>query len=1517
MATHDNKMEREYINPIFKNENLRDRAGTLLGDREYLKGPGGIEKILNEMDDIKKVEDIDQTLLVLTLPLEEKNIRLVNSFFPNNAANIQFDAKLFRDALLGIRHQEVDDKNLWGSSYEQNTIVGEKQDKYTDLLKRDESLSIFRSEACFLVDKGFQNFKKLLEIDEKKHMKKQSVFYWKRLFFKMVIYKRFLSLWLGPYINILEDGINGGLAKQDNELKDNIITIIENSERRKKNRSAIYKKLKHSSFENALELRKIYSYRKTTQAGLKKQMGKRLKRSMSKTEILSDNFRLKLKARCLYGSKNNKLFCKLPIDKKEEDIKILCCMGKEMKCFYGKDLKFQEENKWRFTITTQFNNSEINLECSISAIDPEDSKPMKFKINPIKGKERRSVRELNNIFTTFLGTGKDNVTWTLHRLYCLNAVESNENTPTEPPEMKQHWTGKKEKDLQTKTCCNLLNKRTVDKYRHELQKVMDHSFPLLLIILLTFFSLFLGFAEGTLIDSQQNGFWLRPTNLICSILFTFEVIGRMWIMEVKPYFTNGWCLLDFLVTLLDWIAYALAASFPLLGNAVGLRVIRGFRLLRVVNASQKAAKFNNAVKKHLPYLTMDETEAAKRLLAEYNGNLLFNNSVLDSLPKLTVEHLKTTEDFEKTVQENDSIRFVEKQMLINAYKKASNHFNWNLLFAKALKDRLEKTCHFKVFSKISRLEKFGPKVVSLYITASDEQLKAVAEVTEYKMQISNRPILSAHSNAMQLKQLLSKRLKFYSPSRMEPQFLDYFLFQEKKHPELLEALFRWGHTHEVDVKREHVAHAKRLAEQVDNKVKEGSPSLWKQQYSEFWTDEIKNSNIYYAPYMKYTKANDLLFRGYTNDNTNSITKKKTQTSRRTLKEKRSFSVSSASQLVKDIEKGRVAEKRVVLKNIDRIILLLKQFNRHLNFSNIVESVCVDHFIPHNRSKRNSLHNLWSKKQLFNFKDEPALALLNYFGSDVAFYFIWLRQYAKHLRIPAVIGLFLFIVQTAIQYSEEHIAFSQKQADTYCGSLKANKILASNQTVSVTSLGVEDRFLGTNYPPLASAYVACSLVYVAVTAWWTSDFHKKWNAYQARIELLFYGETRDDERSRKSANYEPISNNDYNPNFKGIMRRNPITDKIEKSHNDKLVTKYDRMLSTTIISMLMFSLVIAAAAIIALRIAMNNDDNWKQFAFVPGILNGIVIIIFDMIWKKVAYAMTDFENHLTIKYYADNISDMQESVVRKAKAIVCNIKPEDNNYVNANETDAEEMYTDTSTCKICNKTLEEEYGCKCLHRVTVEIRNAYDEPEYGFDEQFANYNEIVINHGYWLLFAGVYPLGAFLTLILNSVEGYLDALDMTKNDGHGFRRANPTNENEINMWKQLVDSVSLISYGTNSAIIVFTTNAFQGSTVNQKLFYFFILACSCYFLHWLSTLSHSVDHQYAIILGKRFNYLLRKLIGFHQVDTAIHAKELGADNTMTDLEFEAQIPKLKQRKGEVIKNKNIKNRRRMRRQSLNQ
>ena len=538
---------------------------------------------------------------------------------------------------------------------------------------------------------------------------------------------------------------------------------------------------------------------------------------------------------------------------------------------------------------------------------------------------------------------------------------------------------------------------------------------------------------------------------------------------------------------------------------------------------------------------------------------------------------------------------------------------------------------------------------------------------------------------------------------------------------------------------------------------------------------------------------------------------------------------------------------------------------------------------------------------------PALELKWYFGTDVTYYFLWLAKYIHRVQFPALTGFIVFIL---------HLATDAGRANEV--SNRANVVCAGSSTVDVSPLlnrssvnstllqfSATPADLSNEYAVSTSIFFTSTLIYCAVLYLWSIDFASTWEAYEKRIALLF-GYTESGHKDDKS---------DPNYNFQGVTTRNVVTDDLEKDYEDKLIWKCNLWFSRTTMFMLLVVVLASVVALIIFKIFMAKVSP-TYGAGIVGLLQGIVIVILDYLWKGVAKYLTEIENH---RY----IEDYQKSIIRKTflfsfinsyisiayiaffKAIVdpCSCIPKldcvgeahtqlitifisrlvvQNSIEHVHKLAAcfntcccvkSEEHVHTAEEEVDQNTGEgrQETLCVAMHSsnsirldLDRQTMSELSRAPYEFKEHFDNFNEIVINHGYWLLFGAIFPIGSLATLILNTVELRLDAYSMWTD----FRRPDPMPEDQILVWKELLNLVSFIAIISNCVLVIYTADTETLRNVESTVKLVFLLGvCTTLGTIFVSSrLTYvSTDLRHALNLLKRFQHFGNKIQGKLFVD----------------------------------------------------
>jgi len=104
---------------------------------------------------------------------------------------------------------------------------------------------------------------------------------------------------------------------------------------------------------------------------------------------------------------------------------------------------------------------------------------------------------------------------------------------------------------------------------------------------------------------------------------------------------------------------------------------------------------------------------------------------------------------------------------------------------------------------------------------------------------------------------------------------------------------------------------------------------------------------------------------------------------------------------------------------------------------------------------------------------------------------------------------------------------------------------------------------------------------------------------------------------------------------------------------------------------------------------------------------------------------------------------------------------------------------------------------------------YEQSQY--ESTFDDWDEIVIQYGYIVLFVVAFPIAPLLALINNWFENKVDSKKLIAY----YRRPLPKGAADIGMWFSILNVVSWVAVITNVGIIVFETEQFEGYRLSTQ------------------------------------------------------------------------------------------------------
>jgi len=262
----------------------------------------------------------------------------------------------------------------------------------------------------------------------------------------------------------------------------------------------------------------------------------------------------------------------------------------------------------------------------------------------------------------------------------------------------------------------------------------------------------------------------------------------------------------------------------------------------------------------------------------------------------------------------------------------------------------------------------------------------------------------------------------------------------------------------------------------------------------------------------------------------------------------------------------------------------------LNLDKLTRSGVITKMFPlHTKKKKQELLTVWAKPKNF-FSPQPLNLVRNYFGEEIALYFAWLGFYTQWLWIATIVGIIATIFWLVDKWS------------------------AADWAVWVSS------------------------IYAIFLSFWATFFLEYWK--RKNNELNYYWGTTDFE-------HQEVERVDFMGEERlGIYHMDTwIAFDPEENYGFPLPSKnkyypsrsrVSKMTSAfPILATMLAVVVVATFATLTFRLFVQNRVSLFG-AIVGGVVNAIVIIVMNLLWKIVATKLTDWENHRTHSEYENNL-----------------------------------------------------------------------------------------------------------------------------------------------------------------------------------------------------------------------------------------------------------------------------------------
>ncbi|KAG6976300.1 hypothetical protein JG688_00001510 [Phytophthora aleatoria] len=477
---------------------------------------------------------------------------------------------------------------------------------------------------------------------------------------------------------------------------------------------------------------------------------------------------------------------------------------------------------------------------------------------------------------------------------------------------------------------------------------------------------------------------------------------------------------------------------------------------------------------------------------------------------------------------------------------------------------------------------------------------------------------------------------------------------------------------------------------------------------------------------------------------------------------------------------------------DRIRLAEGIVERHINADALEAAGYLEGqmFALHDPKALHDLRHSWALHWTMLY--QPLHKIRYYFGEKIALYFAWLEFYTKMLVFPAVAGVITFVYIEA------------RQAVT-----------------------------GTNQ----QGYILIAFAVFVVL--WSSLFSELWKRKNGLLDSL-WGLSGLQESFR------------YRPQFRGTKSYHPVTDAEEVTFESKIKRQRAFLVSVLVVTLMVGIVIVALFGLFVLKHWINNSDNLENnnisakyqtpLTFGVTVVNAIQILVLNTVYRNVARKLNELENHRTDAEYENYL------VIKVFLFQFCNsfasffyiafVKRAAEGSCLYEDDCMQELRDQLLTLFIIrivvgNTTEVAVPYLKYRYQLFAERKAASTEEKTGHNyieeqaklvpyetnEAFEDYNEMVIQYGFINLFVVAFPLTPLLALANNVLEVHVDAVKLC----FVHRRPFPHPAKDIGVWFYILRFMTYIALGTNSALILWTSNLFEDQTGTVRAFSF-VVAC---------------------------------------------------------------------------------------------
>lgn len=440
---------------------------------------------------------------------------------------------------------------------------------------------------------------------------------------------------------------------------------------------------------------------------------------------------------------------------------------------------------------------------------------------------------------------------------------------------------------------------------------------------------------------------------------------------------------------------------------------------------------------------------------------------------------------------------------------------------------------------------------------------------------------------------------------------------------------------------------------------------------------------------------------------------------------------------------------------------------------------VTSFVPHEYEPLMTLKNEWATLKK-TFSPQEIDKVKTYFSEQLAFYFCWLETYKDFMIVASIIGTIVFLTEIFSYFTSHNL--------------------------------------------IALSFQIGFCLFLAI---WAVSFEQYW----IRKEKMLAWEWGTLEFGEQEIQREQ---------FEGIYVKDEASGKMKVVKKGRVKHHSVRFFSFSTILLFVTLVIVVVVSIFRLRITLLKDNEWKQFgALIAALIMAIQIIVFDVIYSKVAQVLTNWENHETMNQYNNSLAlklFLFRFVNGYSGLLYIAFFKEYFEGKCGFEGCLSELGFSLTIIFVTNMVLNiielgfpwflskfrAKWEMARLSRKASIRENLYPvetesqlEP---YDYAIEDYMEMSLQFGYVALFGASFPLITLLALLEICLEIRVDALKLCK----FVRRPEPIKAEDIGIWKKIILFISIFGVFTNSGIIIITSGLLDNYEWREKFTIFVVM-----------------------------------------------------------------------------------------------